>query len=296
MQDIKQFKIGFIGLGFVGGSLSNNLEKRGFKNLVKYSTDPQFAANKEKIKDCAFTFIAVPTPTVNGKIKTDILEEVLGLIGRGNAAIVRSTVTADELYRLQAKFDEINILHSPEFLDEATAQADTDNPQKTIVGIANEQDEISRQLAQVVLEILPKAPYSDIMAFRDSAAIKYIHNAFFVVKNVFFNMAFDMVARNGGNWPQVIDAILTDKRITPVHTNIYHKTGRGAGGHCLIKDFPIFKEMVGKTNKWDMTERTERDYDILSLIEKQNLDTLRMSGKDENIVAECYNEDLIIKK
>ena len=279
--------IGFIGLGFVGGSLVNNFVKRGYKNLVRYSTAPEYEPNKWKIKHCFVTFIAVPTPTVKGKLNTDILEEVLPLIGKGNVAVIRSTVTGEELYRLQNKFGDITILHSPEFLDEVTAQEDTDNPQKNIIGMFNpmEDDEIARY----VLALLPEAPYSDIVSFDDSAAIKYIHNAFFVVKNVFFNIAYDMVQRNGGNWQDVIEAILTDKRITKTHTDIFHKSGRGAGGHCLIKDFPVFREMVGNTGE-DITERTERDYDILSLIEAQNIDTLLESEKDNDIISDCYEK------
>jgi UDP-glucose 6-dehydrogenase len=285
MTDIIK-NIGFIGTGFVGGSLIRNMEARGFKNLVTYSLEHQ--ETKEQIKDCFITFIAVPTPTIKGHLDTTILEEVLGLIGDGNVAVIRSTVDVEALYRLQAIFDNISIIHNPEFLDEVTAQSDTDNPQKQILGVWNTEDEGEVAIANIVMDMLPEAPYKAIMTYKESAMIKYIHNAFFVFKNVFFNMSYDLVKRNEGDWDEVIKAVVSDKRITPTHTNIFHKSGRGAGGHCLIKDFPVFKDMVGKTNQWDMTDRTELAYDICALVEKHNLDTLKTADKDQDIVSECY--------
>ena len=44
-------KIGFIGQGWIGKNYADNFEARGYE-VVRYSLEPEYAGNQEKIKDC----------------------------------------------------------------------------------------------------------------------------------------------------------------------------------------------------------------------------------------------------
>ena len=54
--------IGFIGQGWIGKNYADDFEERGFE-VVRYGLEPEFAENKDRIKDCDIVFVAVPTPT-----------------------------------------------------------------------------------------------------------------------------------------------------------------------------------------------------------------------------------------
>ena len=76
----KKILVGFIGQGFIGKSMADDFEDRGYK-IVRYSKNG-FSANKEKIAECDFVFIAVPTPSTPKGFDDSILLEVK--IGRAS--------------------------------------------------------------------------------------------------------------------------------------------------------------------------------------------------------------------
>jgi UDP-glucose 6-dehydrogenase len=60
--------------------------------------------------------------------------------------------------KLQSEFPHVFVLHSPEFLVEATAAHDAAKPKRNLVGIPIDTQEY-REKAEAVLRILPEAPY-----------------------------------------------------------------------------------------------------------------------------------------
>ena len=283
-------KIGFIGQGYVGKNLADNLEKREF-NIVRYSLEEKYKMNKEKIKECQIVFIAVPTPTSVGIADASIINESLKLVADGSIVCIKSTMQHWDLLDLQSVYTKLTILHSPEFLDENTAKTDTDNPKKNIIGIPVRSDFSAKEAAEEVMKILPKAPYEKICNYEDSTMIKYIHNSFFFIKNVFFNLAYDLAQKNGANWEDIREAVLSDPRITPIHTIPVDKGGRGAGGNCLPKDFTVFKEMFRRGCQKDKVGNA-----FLRAAEKRNLRYLINSEKSMDIVMDLAenNNDIDI--
>src|SRR3989344_2783080 len=91
--------IGFIGQGFIGKNYADDFENRGY-TVIRYATRPEFAKNKERIKDCDIVFIAVPTPTTPKGFNYSIVEDVLSLVGRGKAAVIKSTILPGTTERL----------------------------------------------------------------------------------------------------------------------------------------------------------------------------------------------------
>ena len=118
----KNLLIGFIGQGFIGKNYADDFEDRNF-NIIRYDLE-NYKNNKEKIKNCAIVFIAVPTPTTINGFDSSILENVLSLVGENKIAVIKSTIQVGTTRTLQNKYKDITIIHSPEFLTEKDAKKD----------------------------------------------------------------------------------------------------------------------------------------------------------------------------
>ena len=95
-------------------------------------------------------------------------------------------------------------------------------------------------------------------------------------------MMGDMIRDNRGDWELVREMVAADSRIDPVHTNNSHKGGRGAGGHCLIKDFAVMRGMYAR-NDFIGSE-------VLSSMEKRNVKYLLDTEKDVKLVEGVYSD------
>ena len=278
-------KIGFIGQGFIGKNYADNFEERGL-DIVRYSQEEPYIKNKEKIKKCDIVFIAVPTPSTPEGFDYSIVEEVLKLIGKGKVAVIKSTIKLGTTELLQKQNPDIFVVHSPEFLSEVTARHDSDNPDQNIVGIPIDNKEYQK-IAKEILLILPKAPYDLICTSREAEMIKYSHNMSGFFQIIFFNMLYDFAKSHDCNWEVLREAYLADPLMSDTYLNPFHKKGRGAGGHCFIKDFATFKQMYKEVLPKDVSGNG-----ILKNLEKKNKELLRESQKDLDLLEGVYgNED-----
>lgn len=274
--------IGFIGQGFVGKNYADDFENRGYK-VIRYAQEPSYIKNKDLIKECDVVFIAVPTPTTHKGFDSSILESTMKLIGKGKIAIIKSTVIPGTTRRIQGKYKNIIITHSPEFLSEKTAAEEAANPPRNIVGIVK-SDKKNNDAAKLVLSILPKAPYELICSAEDAEIIKYSHNTLGYIKIIFTNLIYDLTKSLNGNWDSVRDAIIADPYVAnSAYMNPVHKTGRGAGGRCFIKDFSAFRESYENILPHD-----KQGIALLKAFEAKNIDLLRSTNKDLDILAEVY--------
>ncbi|HEU5114360.1 MAG TPA: hypothetical protein VFT82_01180 [Candidatus Paceibacterota bacterium] len=276
-------KIGFIGQGWVGKNYADDFEKRGY-DVVRYALEEPYRKNRAKISGCDITFIAVPTPTVPGGFNDSIVREAVKLVGKGKIAVIKSTVIPYTTESIQDENPEVFVFHSPEFLVEATAARDAANPGRNIVGIPRMTD-LYRKKAQEVLDVLPKAPFEKIMSARDAEFVKYAGNCFLFTKVVYMNILYDLVRSLGGDWQDVREAFAEDPRIGKSHTEPIHKTGRGAGGHCFIKDFEAFRLLYEKHAKdpsgtW-----------ALSALRDKNISLLVSSKKDIDLIEGVYGKN-----
>jgi nucleotide sugar dehydrogenase len=277
-------KIGFIGQGWIGKNYADDFEERGY-GVVRYDNNG-FEKNKNLIKDCEIVFIAVPTPTTKKGFDYSIVEKVLSLIGKGRIAVIKSTILPGTGEKLQKKFKDIFVFHSPEFLMEATAHHDARNPNRNIVGVCN-LDKKTIEAAKKVLKVLPKSPYEKIMLMREAEMVKYIGNCFLYTKVVFFNTMFDLMKKQKLDYDSVMSAVAEDPRIGPSHMTVVHNSGhtrrlgRGAGGHCFIKDFDamllMHKKYLGE----------DRGYKALKGYREKNNELLVKSKKDLELLQGC---------
>jgi UDPglucose 6-dehydrogenase len=278
----KDLTIGFIGQGFIGKNYADDFEERGH-NIIRYDIELH-KENKEKIKDCDITLIAVPTPTTPQGFDSSILDEVLNLIGDNKIAVIKSTIKIGTTQELQKKHPNIIVMHSPEFLVERTASYNSRNPDRNIIGITNLEDKELYKNAELVKSILPKAPYNLITKVENAELIKYGGNCLLYTRVIFMNMFYDLIERHKGlDYEKITEAMAADPRIGPTHMAVSHQGGRGAGGHCFIKDFEALIEMLGEN-------RLEKQKEVCESIRDINLDYMRNSGKDLELLKGVYGE------
>jgi len=276
--------IGFIGQGWIGKNYADNFEERGY-TVIRYSQEEPYIKNKEKIAKCDIVFIAVPTPTTPKGFSDAILRKVLPLVGKGKIAVIKSTLLPGTTAKLQKKNPDIIVLHSPEFLMEASAAYDAAHPVRNIVGIPYNNEKYKKS-ARRVIEALPKSPYELICSSEEAELVKYGGNCMLYVKVVFANIFHDLSQKFPGvKYETVRDAMSADPRIGSSHLDPVHKSGRGAGGHCFIKDFAAFASLYEKMTK--DTHGTE----ALRAFEKKNKHLLKTSGKDLDLLRGVYGEE-----
>lgn len=301
-MDIKKnhIKIGFIGQGWIGKHYADNFEDRGYK-VVRYSLEEPHVHNGDRIKDCDIVFIAVPTPSTPQGFDVSILKNAIKKVGEGKIAVIKSTLLLGMTEEIQKENPGVFIFHSPEFLSEATAALDAANPKRNIVGTPiDTPDYIIR--AKFVLSVLPRANFEIICKSNEAELIKYGGNNWFYLKVVYINMLYDLAIKGNASWDVIREAMSNDPRIGPSHMIPVHKSGtaggdafqtqventgeggRGAGGHCFIKDFAAFIEMYKKY------VGDENGVKALKSIEDKNLDLLIKSGKDFDLLRGVYGE------
>jgi nucleotide sugar dehydrogenase len=283
----KKLKIGFIGQGWIGKNYADDFEERKY-DIVRYdrSTYPE---NKDQIKECDVVFIAVPTPTTPKGFDYSIVENVLSLIGKGKIAVIKSTILPGTTEKLQKKYKNIFVFHSPEFLMEKTAAYEARHPERNIVGVPK-MDKKNIEAAKKVLSVLPKAPFEKIMYVKEAEMVKYIGNNFLYTKVVFFNIMFDFIKKQKLNYENIREAVSFDPRIGGSHTTVVHnsghtrKAGRGAGGHCFIKDMEALCEGYDKVLGKDF------GYKVLESLKNKNYDLLVNSKKDLELLTNVIGE------
>ncbi|HEY4502302.1 MAG TPA: hypothetical protein VJH21_00530 [Candidatus Paceibacterota bacterium] len=275
-------RIGFIGQGYIGKNYADDFERRGY-SVVRYALEEPYLGNRESIKECDIVFIAVPTPTTPAGFDDSIVRNVMSLVGDGKIAVIKSTMVPGTTELLQRSNRRIKILYSPEFLCEATAAHDAAHPFTNIVGLSIENKE-HKEAGEKVMSVLPKAPQFLFCHATEAEYIKYTHNSLGYIKVVFVNMLYDMVERSGCRWEIIKKAMEADPMITNWYNDPVHKSGRGAGGHCFIKDFSAlarhYEELVGD----------KEGEGVFQSFERKNKKLLQQSNKDIDLLEGVYGK------
>ena len=276
--------IGFIGQGFIGKSYADDFENRGY-SVIRYALEEPYVQNKDAIKDCDIVFVAVPTPSTTEGFDSSILEEAISLVGEDKIAVIKSTASPGLTEKIQDLYPNKIVLFSPEFLREATAAEDAANPVRNVIGLPVDSER-HQVAAKEVMKILPRAKYEKITTAISAEFLKYTSNTLPYVKIIFLNIMYDLVQAKGGDWEDLKELLAHDPYIAPVHLDPIHKTGRGAGGHCLIKDFAALREF------YEETCVDETGINFLKAAETKNIDLLKKSNKDIDLLNGVYGETI----
>jgi nucleotide sugar dehydrogenase len=281
-------RIGCIGQGWIGKNYADDFERRGY-DVIRYALEEPYVGNKDAIAACDIVFIAVPTPTTKEGFDASYIRSVLPLVGAGKIAVVKSTILPGTTEALQAAFPDIIVLHSPEFLRETTAAHDAANPERNIVGIPRD-DPSMQDAARAVLAVLPPAPFTRVMSARQAELVKYAGNVFLAMKVVYANLLYDLAAALDAEYGEVAEALGADPRIGTSHLNPIAASGhasnpgRGAGGHCFIKDFEAFRLL------YESKAADAAGLAFLNALARKNNELLITSGKDLELVRLVYGD------
>jgi UDPglucose 6-dehydrogenase len=274
--------IGFIGQGWIGKTYSDDFEQRGYA-VVRYAKEAPYAANGAALAACDIVFIAVPTPTTPAGFDDSIVREVLPLVGKGKTAVIKSTLLPGTTETLQRDFPDIVVMHSPEFLSVATAQHDAEHPTRNILGLAVDTPD-TRARAALVMRVLPPAPYALVCAAREAEFIKYGRNCMGFVRVVFINLMYDLARELGVAWEPIRQAMAADPDCGPTYLNPIHKSGRGAGGACFIKDFEALSQLYRDRLADPLGVA------VLEAMTAKNLQLLRATEKDLDLVRGVHGD------
>lgn len=230
------YKVGIIGAGMVGGSLSKYFKSKDSYDLKVHDSNGKFDTFAD-VERQDFIYICVPVYFIPGVgCDLSIIESVVAnLTIKDRVIVLKSTVVPGTTDMLQKKFPQHRFMFNPEFLTEETADNDTRFPDRQIVGTTPE----SYSAAKDVLLQLPLAPYERIVPARVAEMIKYAGNTWFSVKVAKNNELYDLAMAAGFlelDWREVVSGMAADKRIGRTHLTIHHKNKRGYSGKCLPKD------------------------------------------------------------
>lgn len=266
-------KIGIVGMGFVGSVTAAVLadqgnevigidvdEKKienfrsenmpifepGLKELIiKNRKNLEFSTDYYSLKNAGIIFIAVPTPTAEGKINLEyVYSAVKSIISVNKDAIIviKSTVVPGTGTKIANEFD-IKVVSNPEFLREGNAIYDTIHPDRVVIG----GDE---KHATIISELWKFTNAPVLITTRENAElIKYASNAFLATKISFINEIANLCEKIQNTDVEIVaKGIGYDKRIGP----LFLKAGIGYGGSCFPKDTEAlisFAEEMGEEMK-----------------------------------------------
>ncbi|MBW8879880.1 MAG: UDP-glucose/GDP-mannose dehydrogenase family protein [Asticcacaulis sp.] len=202
---------------------------------------------EEAIFNTELSIVCVGTPSMrNGNLDLSYVAAVAEDIGKAiakkeayHSVVMRSTMLPSSmettvipiLERASGKKAGVDfgIAYYPEFLREATAIADYENPAVIVLGI---EDQATLESLRKVNAKLTAPEF--IVDIKTAEAIKYANNCWHATKISFANEIGNIAKACGIDGHKVMEAVCADKRlnISPV----YMKPGMAFGGSCLPKD------------------------------------------------------------
>tara|TARA_Y100000114_G_scaffold156984_1_gene186401 strand:+ start:2344 stop:3177 length:834 start_codon:yes stop_codon:yes gene_type:complete len=233
--------VGIIGNGFVGQAIDNGMKIKNIETLV-YDVDKDRSKNtfEEVVKQANIVFVCVPTPYNSQKQQFDasIIDKVLEQASQYSCKsdiIIKSTVIPGTCNRLQSLYPNMNIVFSPEFLTERTANDDFLNPSRIILGF-NDFLAGKERISSFFKVCFPGVPVITT-DYKTSEFTKYFCNCFYAAKVSLMNEFYELANALSVDWSTAVEGMLSSGWVNEMHTKVPGPDGDyGFGGKCFPKD------------------------------------------------------------
>lgn len=223
-------KIGIIGVGVVGGAVKNGFNAFNIPVAAYDIAKPELGTLDAALASDVI-FVCLPTPTVNGQQDLSAIIEIFGKAsGCQGVLALKSTVLPGTTASLAKQFPGLKIVHQPEFLTQARANQDFIEQRIAFIGgLESYAVKSAYGMLRIDTRCLTDPTVTEL--------IKYTHNLGLATQVSFLNDIFDVCARVGVNYDEVIRGALQLGKIAPSHSRVPGPDGkRGYGGMCFPKD------------------------------------------------------------
>jgi UDPglucose 6-dehydrogenase len=240
--NIRTLSIGVMGVGVVGGAVRAYFQGSG-EDVLCYDKF-NGAGSLDEVNQADVVFVCVPTPYVSGRgLDGSAVEEAVSRLTGEKIVVVKSTSMPGTTASLAGRYPQHRFFFNPEFLRENSAEQDFLEPDRQLMGYADEQD---REVAKQLLRLLPRAPYETVMPSTSAELIKLLTNSMLALRVIFANEVYDLAASLDLDYEELRAGLAADPRIGPSHLSVFDGGYRGYGGKCLPKDVGGIVDFAGE--------------------------------------------------